>query len=114
MTAPGAPVTPAPGAPGWRDWYLNYGDQNAAFMQYLSNMGGIFNNVGTRQGQFARGLLPEFQNRYSQSLASNPSLGFFDYLNQTASNIPSLYANLPASQRGLDTSRSQPRTMWRW
>lgn len=93
-----------------RRWYLNQ-DPTAGFMAYLQGQG--LNGGLTQQAQFAQGRYSNFYNNYLADAASDPTLGFYDYLQKQAPAIGDDFNNQSPTQRGDYSSRTfQPRGRW--
>lgn len=93
-----------------RRWYLNQ-DPTAGFMSYLQGQG--LNGGVSQQDKFAQGQYSNYYNNYLASAASDPTLGFYDYLQKNNPQIGQDFNNQSPEQRGDFGSRTfQPRGRW--
>jgi len=93
-----------------RLWYLNQ-DPTAGFFNYLQQRG--LAGGDSPVSRFAIGRQADYFNNYLSDAASNPDLGFYDYLQQKNFDPSAEYANQSPEQRGDFSSRTYvPRGRW--
>jgi hypothetical protein len=113
---PSAPAVAPGGVPTgltndeMRRWYLNQ-DPTAAFMAYLQGQG--LSTGLTAQDKFAAGRMGNYYQNYLADASKDPTLGFYEYLNQRSPDLNGEYQNQSPMQRGDMSSRTfEPRARW--
>lgn len=91
------------------DYYLN-ADPEAGFWRYLKGLG---MDDQSQPGKYAQAQYQPTYNKYRAVAASDPNMGFFDYLKKNLPDFTSQYASQSPEQRGDYSSRlNTPRARW--
>jgi len=104
-TAAQVPINPG------ADWYYN-ANPDAGWYKYLQNLGLA---QGSRPvDKYSQGRQSSYYGNYQAAAASDPNMGWYDYLNkQTTARPDTEYQNQAPEQRGDFSSRTLgPRSRW--
>lgn len=94
------------------DYYLN-SNPEAAFMRYLQSVGLNGSGAGNPTASYAQAQRSRVYNNYSAEAASDPNMGFYDYLKKNKIDFNQEYMNQSPEQRGDYSSRIMtPRARW--
>lgn len=103
---------PNPGGLIDENFYLN-DNPDAAFMKYLQGLGYGGSGAGNPAARYAQTQQNRVYNNYQAEAASDPNMGFWDYLNKNKVDLSGDYMNQSPEQRGDYSSRIMtPRARW--